>query len=537
MGLCEGQCLDNSYIRSCNSATTDIHSHYIGHSCNLIPKVATLSRTVYKRRKVEKQTAQLNAEFVSGKQYHHARLTPERINPTETMNYEVALNARRTLSEDIYAAAHRKRHDFVCLRSLYLPRHEHRQNSHTVTRCRSHVSDPSKAGKLCSQEAPSRCSGHRVHARAHTAPRAYRGLCLFLYNYPLADDVDNASTQSCWRSTTLLVCGEAGKRTSFTAEDSRRNSQLGEELLVFHLGVPRPHVGIVVDDAAGRRVSSGISRFPRHGTSGAAPYSAHFTFINSQDLVLRAAQITPPHSNHIKTVAERITRVFFPTYKRRNNCTTTVLATLGSLVTETKEEDVAQPLSTEHKEISWRVFALTAEMNIKNSTKIQHEEVTKLMNRILVRDTSRRGKPRYQCPHWLCGTPVENISANLIDDVHSAGLCMKILPFPPQRYNDTGSDIAPQAAKQVEVIFGKPWKTEIRIAGLGIEPVSSRMRVQQFDCCANSLGRLQREHCTPVLSLVLSGDGALDANGSLFFIAPALVGLKRGKKLHAGREA
>ncbi|KAJ8873683.1 hypothetical protein PR048_024515 [Dryococelus australis] len=42
---------------------------------------------------------------------------------------------------------------------------------------------------------------------------------------------------------------------------------------------------------------------------------------------------------------------------------------------------------------------------------------------------------------------------------------------------------------------------------------------------------VRREHCTPVQSLALSGDGALDAHGSIVLIAPALLGLKRGEKL------
>ncbi|KAJ8867267.1 hypothetical protein PR048_031066 [Dryococelus australis] len=54
------------------------------------------------------------------------------------------------------------------------------------------------------------------------------------------------------------------------------------------------HVGIVPDDAAGRRVFSGISRFPLPLYSGAAPYSPRcFTLIGSQDLDVRVAKISP----------------------------------------------------------------------------------------------------------------------------------------------------------------------------------------------------------------------------------------------------
>ncbi|KAJ8882402.1 hypothetical protein PR048_014210 [Dryococelus australis] len=42
------------------------------------------------------------------------------------------------------------------------------------------------------------------------------------------------------------------------------------------------HVGIVSDDAADRRIFSGISRFPPPFHSGAAPYSPRFTLIGSQ---------------------------------------------------------------------------------------------------------------------------------------------------------------------------------------------------------------------------------------------------------------
>ncbi|KAJ8871644.1 hypothetical protein PR048_027971 [Dryococelus australis] len=44
------------------------------------------------------------------------------------------------------------------------------------------------------------------------------------------------------------------------------------------------HVGIVPDDAAGRRFSSWVSRFPRPSHSGAAPHPPRFILIGSQDL-------------------------------------------------------------------------------------------------------------------------------------------------------------------------------------------------------------------------------------------------------------
>ncbi|KAJ8886266.1 hypothetical protein PR048_012475 [Dryococelus australis] len=48
------------------------------------------------------------------------------------------------------------------------------------------------------------------------------------------------------------------------------------------------HVGIVLDDAAGRRVFSGISRFPPPLYSYVAPYSPRFTLIGSQDLAVKS---------------------------------------------------------------------------------------------------------------------------------------------------------------------------------------------------------------------------------------------------------
>ncbi|KAJ8871320.1 hypothetical protein PR048_027637 [Dryococelus australis] len=51
--------------------------------------------------------------------------------------------------------------------------------------------------------------------------------------------------------------------------------------------------------------------------------------------------------------------------------------------------------------------------------------------------------------------------------------------------------------------------------------------------CKNT--RLRLQHCTPVQSLPLSGDGALDAHGTVALIAPALPGLKCGEKEVPGR--
>ncbi|KAJ8874131.1 hypothetical protein PR048_024973 [Dryococelus australis] len=69
-------------------------------------------------------------------------------------------------------------------------------------------------------------------------------------------------------------------------------------LLASHQGKPDsipggitprfPHVGIVPDDAAGRRVFSRISRFPPPLRSGTAPYLPRFTRVGSQDLDVKS---------------------------------------------------------------------------------------------------------------------------------------------------------------------------------------------------------------------------------------------------------
>ncbi|KAJ8877966.1 hypothetical protein PR048_022429 [Dryococelus australis] len=58
------------------------------------------------------------------------------------------------------------------------------------------------------------------------------------------------------------------------------------------------HVGIPPDNAAGRRVFSGISRFPPLFHSGAAPFSPHFTRIGSQDLAAKSRLNILAQSRH-----------------------------------------------------------------------------------------------------------------------------------------------------------------------------------------------------------------------------------------------
>ncbi|KAJ8898180.1 hypothetical protein PR048_003540 [Dryococelus australis] len=56
------------------------------------------------------------------------------------------------------------------------------------------------------------------------------------------------------------------------------------------------HVGIVPDDAVGRRVFSGISRYTPPLNSGAVPHSPHFTLIGSQDVAVKSRPHRSAHS-------------------------------------------------------------------------------------------------------------------------------------------------------------------------------------------------------------------------------------------------
>ncbi|KAJ8879932.1 hypothetical protein PR048_020553 [Dryococelus australis] len=82
-------------------------------------------------------------------------------------------------------------------------------------------------------------------------------------------------------------------------------------LLASHLGEPGsipgsvapgfPRLGIVPDDTASRRVSSGIFRFPSPLHSSAATYSPHFTLSDLKTSMLRAVQISPHHWKYVSS--------------------------------------------------------------------------------------------------------------------------------------------------------------------------------------------------------------------------------------------
>ncbi|KAJ8870352.1 hypothetical protein PR048_029373 [Dryococelus australis] len=83
-------------------------------------------------------------------------------------------------------------------------------------------------------------------------------------------------------------------------------------------------LGIVSDGAAGRRVFSGISRFPRPlHSDGAAPYSPHLTLIGSRDLDIKSRPNLSTHSlspvsveddNYVQRVITVVHVLNFPLY-------------------------------------------------------------------------------------------------------------------------------------------------------------------------------------------------------------------------------
>ncbi|KAJ8874999.1 hypothetical protein PR048_022889 [Dryococelus australis] len=98
----------------------------------------------------------------------------------------------------------------------------------------------------------------------------------------------------------------ASSSPTTTIQPGGRGGTVGR-ILTFHQGVPssitggavpgNSHVGIVSDNANGRRVFSGISRFLPPLYSGAAPYSLRFTLIVSQGLDVKSRpNITAPQT-------------------------------------------------------------------------------------------------------------------------------------------------------------------------------------------------------------------------------------------------
>ncbi|KAJ8874887.1 hypothetical protein PR048_022777 [Dryococelus australis] len=102
---------------------------------------------------------------------------------------------------------------------------------------------------------------------------------------------------SCPYRSAVVGPSCTGPQQPGLASRTRRSSQLTINPLTrsanrvrFPAGSPTgfSHVGIVPDDAAARRVFSGISRSPLPFNSAAAPYSPLFTLIGSRDLDIKA---------------------------------------------------------------------------------------------------------------------------------------------------------------------------------------------------------------------------------------------------------
>ncbi|KAJ8872449.1 hypothetical protein PR048_026053 [Dryococelus australis] len=93
-------------------------------------------------------------------------------------------------------------------------------------------------------------------------------------------------------------------------------------------------MGIVPDDAAGRRVFSGISHFSLH--FGAAPYSSHFSLMGSQDLdfksrpnlfihSLQAVLTRTPTKHHVIELHRCKAALVQRLYRKNTDCRTMLL--------------------------------------------------------------------------------------------------------------------------------------------------------------------------------------------------------------------
>ncbi|KAJ8895395.1 hypothetical protein PR048_000727 [Dryococelus australis] len=117
------------------------------------------------------------------------------------------------------------------------------------------------------------------------------------------------------------------------------------------------HVGIVPGDASGRRVFSGISRFPSPFRSGAAPYSLHFTLINSQELDVKSRSNIFTHFTvsqlnaglHTVIISVACGKVLQGKLVLAQCCTQSAHATGHSNQSETEKSNVLRPLTRERR--------------------------------------------------------------------------------------------------------------------------------------------------------------------------------------------
>ncbi|KAJ8870523.1 hypothetical protein PR048_029546 [Dryococelus australis] len=130
---------------------------------------------------------------------------------------------------------------------------------------------------------------------AHRAAGVLRALKLpFLLDRRIAGTASRPATASSLHKYSRAV-GRPWVEIKTNSFSFSRDSSLSlwgrggvvDRLLASHLGGVAPgfsYVGIVPDNASGRRVYSEISRFPHPLHSGAAPSSHHFPLVGCQDL-------------------------------------------------------------------------------------------------------------------------------------------------------------------------------------------------------------------------------------------------------------
>ncbi|KAJ8883812.1 hypothetical protein PR048_015667 [Dryococelus australis] len=157
---------------------------------------------------------------------------------------------------------------------------------------------------------PSPCQlvPHQPAAPADMKPRGRRSMFNKALGIGPEDAVRATGTAYVGNSRALELARSRGLLRQFHDRNSvrlerRRDEALGVRVSVvcmapslLDLGHAVPtrvipgfsHAGIVPDDAAGWRVSSGISRFPSLLYSAVAPYSPHFALIGSQDLDVKS---------------------------------------------------------------------------------------------------------------------------------------------------------------------------------------------------------------------------------------------------------
>ncbi|KAJ8876970.1 hypothetical protein PR048_021422 [Dryococelus australis] len=284
--------------------------------------------------------------------------------------------------------------------------------------------------------------------------------------------------------------------------------RLGVSLLASHQGEPGSipggvtpgfsPVGIVPDDAAGRLIFSGISRFPRPfipallHTHLASPSSALKTSTS-------AAEKRNRSKRHVKTVhIERETTAIGTRSKQSVND-----ASAGHLVWWQHEAvgGVVQLfLAVKHACGGGRVPASDWLSRMGHSLSSSCDEL----------DACNINKERQRAVHF--GYPGSRFPSvdfyqlnSSVEACYGAANLSKFSEIAGRRYwGRIGKEAAMVFVRDPYqhspgMISEKPWKTEIRMAGTGIEPGSSRMRLQHL-----------RQAYVPVVPKVKHGKGHRD---------------------------